>query len=74
MTKEKYTHQVSFYLSDGKEISGRFTRKEDAKECLKTLKNLIDNHKTISVPNIGTLIRTKYITHVKVVEVKNEND
>lgn len=74
MTKERYTHQVSFYLSDGKEISGRFTREEDTKTCLKTLQDLIDNNKTICVPKLGTVIRTKYITHVKIVEVKNEND
>lgn len=73
MTKERYTHQVSFYLSDGKEISGSFTREEDTKTCLKTLQDLIDNNKTICVPNLGAVIRTKYITHVKVMEVVNKN-
>ncbi|KAB2462078.1 hypothetical protein F8161_08670 [Bacillus cereus] len=73
MTKEQYTYQVTFCLSDGKEISGRVTRDEDTKTCLKTLEELIENRKTICVPNLGAVIRTKYITHVKVMEVVNKN-
>ncbi|EJS52566.1 hypothetical protein ICE_03898 [Bacillus cereus BAG1X1-2] len=74
MTKQQYTYQVTFYLSDGKEVSGRVTRDEDIGTCLNTLQDLIKNSKTICIPKIGTVIRTKYITHVKMIEVKNEND
>ncbi|PEM69260.1 hypothetical protein [Bacillus pseudomycoides] len=73
MTKEQHTYQITFYLSDGKEISDRVTRDEDTETCLKTLQELMKNSKTICIPKLGTVIRTKYITHVKIIEVKNEN-
>lgn len=41
MTQEQYTYQITFYLSDGKEVSGRITRYEDTEKCLKTLQELI---------------------------------
>lgn len=69
MEKEQRTYQITFYLSDGKEISGRVTRDEDTETCLKTLQDLIKNSKTICIPKLGTVIRTKYITHVKLIEV-----
>lgn len=74
MTKEKYTYQVTFCLSDGKEVSGRITRDEDTETCLKILQDLIKNNKTLCIPKLGTVIRTKYITHAKIIEVKNENE
>ncbi|HFK1429356.1 hypothetical protein ABE273_16740 [Bacillus paranthracis] len=74
MTQEQYTYQITFYLSDGKEVSGRITRYEDTEKCLKTLQELIKNSKTICIPTLGTLIRTKYITHVRIIEIKNENE
>lgn len=73
MEKEQRKYQVTFYLSDGKEINDIATSVENKKTCLKTLEELIINQKMICLHKVGVVIRTKYITHVKVIEVKNEN-
>ncbi|AYY25026.1 hypothetical protein ACS2QC_28405 [Bacillus cereus group sp. Bce033] len=72
MTKEQHTYHVTFYLSDGKEVNGRITHHEDVGTYLKALEVAIENKKTITMKNIGVVIQSKYITHVKVMEVKTE--
>ncbi|MEG7883478.1 hypothetical protein [Bacillus paranthracis] len=69
MTKEQHTYQITFYLSDGKEINDKITHDGDKKTCLNTVENLIENKRTICIHKLGTVIRTKYITHVKIIEV-----
>lgn len=73
MEEEQRKYQVTFYLSDGKEICDIATSVENKKACLKTLEELIINQKMICLNKAGVVIRTKYITHVKVIEIKNEN-
>ncbi|WP_242220264.1 hypothetical protein [Bacillus cereus group sp. BfR-BA-01380] len=69
MTKKQYAYRVAFYLSDGKEVSGRITHHEDLETYLNTIESLIENGKPILIKKLGTIIQSKYITHVKIIEV-----
>ncbi|WP_020061076.1 hypothetical protein [Bacillus sp. 123MFChir2] len=69
MTKQQYAYRVAFYLSDGKEISGRITHDEDPETYLKSIESLIEKEKPILIPKLGTIIQSKYITHIKISEV-----
>ncbi|ARC27665.1 hypothetical protein [Bacillus sp. FDAARGOS_235] len=70
MTKEQHTYHVTFYLSDGKEVNGTVTHHEDTETYLKAIKVLMENEKPIMIKNLGVVIQSKYITHVKVFNVK----
>lgn len=70
MTKEQHTYHITFYLSDGKEVNGTVTHHEDAEAYLKAIKVLMENEKPIMIKSLGVVIQSKYITHVKVIEVK----
>lgn len=70
MTKEQHTYHVTFYLSDGKEVNGTVTHHEDVETYLKAVKVLIENEKPIMIKSLGVVIQSKYITHVKIIEVK----
>ncbi|MGG3046961.1 hypothetical protein EZE46_30135 [Bacillus sp. BH2] len=69
MTKEQHKYHVTFYLSNGKEISGRITHSDDINTSLEELNDMIKTKKTIQVPQLGIVIRTKYITHIEIIEV-----
>ncbi|MFB6730643.1 hypothetical protein ACMZ5A_28570 [Bacillus mobilis] len=73
MTNKQHTYQITFYLSDGKEVSGKITRDDDVETCLEKLETIIEYKKTIFLSDLGVLMQTKYITHVKVMEVVNKN-
>ncbi|EJR28746.1 hypothetical protein [Bacillus mycoides] len=70
MTSEQHTYHITFYLSDGKEVSGIITRNEDIATRLKKLQTIIENKKTIFISDLGVLMKTKHIIHVKIVEVE----
>ena len=42
MTKEQHKYHVTFYLSNGKEISGRVTHSDDINTSLNRLNNMIE--------------------------------
>lgn len=69
MEKEQRTYHVTFYLSDGKEVNGRITHHEDPETYLKAIQTLMEQEKPILIKKIGTIIHSKYVTHVKIVEV-----
>ncbi|WP_244548090.1 MULTISPECIES: hypothetical protein [unclassified Bacillus (in: firmicutes)] len=69
MSKQQYAYRVAFYLSNGKEVSGRITHHEDPETYLKAIEGLIEKEKPILIKKLGTIIQSKYITHVKIVEV-----
>ncbi|PGG92160.1 hypothetical protein CON73_14515 [Bacillus toyonensis] len=71
MTNEQHTYHITFYLSDNKEVSGRVTRNDDIETCLKKIETIIENKKTIFLSDLGVLMQTKYITHVKIMKVGN---
>ena len=56
MTKEQHKYHVTFYLSNGKEISGRVTHSDDINTSLNRLNNMIETKKTIQV-------------HIEIIEV-----
>lgn len=70
MTKEQHTYHVTFYLSDGKEVSGTITHHQDSEAYLNAIKVLMETGKPIMIKNLGVVIQSKYITHVKVFNVK----
>ncbi|MEW5208037.1 hypothetical protein [Bacillus cereus] len=70
MTKEQHTYHVTFYLSDGKEVNGTITHHQDSEAYLNAIKVLIETGKPIMIKNLGVVIQSKYITHVKVFNVK----
>lgn len=69
MTNKQHTYHITFYLSDGKEVSGRIKRDDDVETCLEQLETIIEYKKTIFLSELGVLIQTKYITHVKIMKV-----
>lgn len=69
MTKEQRKYEVTFYLSDGKEVNGRITHHEDPETYLKAVQTLIEQEKPILIKKLGILIHSKYVTHVKIIEV-----
>ncbi|PEW95198.1 hypothetical protein CN446_19045 [Bacillus cereus] len=69
MTKKQRKYEVTFYLSDGKEVIGRATHHENRETYLDAIQTLIEEEKTICMEKLGVIIQTKYITHVKLVEV-----
>ncbi|MED2841480.1 hypothetical protein SAMN04487920_15117 [Bacillus mycoides] len=72
MAKE-HTYHVTFYFSNGKEFDGRITNKYNKEEYLEGLEELFLKEKTLLINKLGMLIQTKYITHVKVIEVGTED-
>ncbi|NOP83149.1 hypothetical protein HNV23_27160 [Bacillus paranthracis] len=69
MTEKQRKYEVTFYLSNGREVIGRTTQDQDRTTYLKAIQTLIEEEKTLSMDKIGIILQTKYITHVKLVEV-----
>lgn len=69
---EEHRYHVTFYFSNGKEYDGKITNKRNKEEYLKALEDLFLKEKTLLVADIGMLIQSKYITHVKVIEVETK--
>ncbi|WNN02598.1 hypothetical protein [Bacillus cereus] len=69
MTKKQRKYEVTFYLSNGREVVGRTTHDEDRKTYLNAIQTLIEEEKTLNMEKIGIILQTKYITHVKIIEV-----
>ncbi|MGF2619222.1 hypothetical protein [Bacillus cereus] len=66
---EEHRYHVTFYFSNGKELDGRIKNKRNKEEYLKGLEDLFLKEKTLLINDLGMLIQSKYITHVKVIEV-----
>ncbi|HDR4411963.1 TPA: hypothetical protein QCP93_005523 [Bacillus cereus] len=69
MTEKQRKYEVTFYLSNGREVIGRTTQDQDRTTYLKAIQTLIEEEKTLSMEKIGIILQTKYITHVKIIEV-----
>ncbi|HDR3653141.1 hypothetical protein [Bacillus wiedmannii] len=69
MTEKQRKYEVTFYLSNGREVIGRTTQDQDRTTYLKAIQTLIEEEKTLSMDKIGIILQTKYITHVKIIEV-----
>ncbi|BCC03735.1 hypothetical protein BCJMU51_p413 (plasmid) [Bacillus cereus] len=66
---EEHRYHVTFYFSNGKEFDGKVTSKYNKEDYLEGLEDLFLKEKTLLIDHLGMLIQTKYITHVKVIEV-----
>lgn len=69
MTEKQRRYEVTFYLSNGREVIARTTQDEDRETYLEAIQTLIEEEKTLCMEKIGIILQTKYITHVKMIEV-----
>jgi len=69
---EEHRYHVTFYFSNGKEFDGKVTSKFNKEDYLEGLEDLFLKEKTLLIDHLGMLIQTKYITHVKVIEIRSE--